>query len=85
MEKIDITKQLEYIEKVAKLNENNNLKYNILTMGCKLNENDSEKLCGMLEKMGYTKTEELKDADLVLINTCCVRENSEDKLFRKIR
>ena len=32
----------------------------ILTMGCQLNENDSEKLCGMLEKMGYTKTEKLK-------------------------
>ena len=53
-------------------------------MGCQLNENDSEKLCGMLEKMGYAKTENQTDADLVLFNTCCVRENAEDKLFGKL-
>ena len=53
-------------------------------MGCQLNENDSEKLCGMLEKMGYTKTENPKEADLCLFNTCCVRENAEDKLFGKL-
>ena len=53
----EINKQKEYIEKVKKINQNKNLKYSILTMGCQLNENDSEKLCGMLEKMGYTKTE----------------------------
>ena len=53
-------------------------------MGCQLNENDSEKLCGMLEKMGYTKTEKQNDADLSLFNTCCVRENAEDKLFGKL-
>ncbi|NLC87367.1 MAG: tRNA (N6-isopentenyl adenosine(37)-C2)-methylthiotransferase MiaB [Clostridiaceae bacterium] len=55
-----------------------------MTMGCQLNENDSEKLCGMLEKMNYIKTERMKDADLVLFNTCCVRENAEEKLFGKI-
>ena len=54
-------------------------------MGCQLNENDSEKLCGMLEEMGYTKTENTKEADIALINTCCVRENAEDRLFRKTR
>ena len=53
-------------------------------MGCQLNENDSEKLCGMLEKMGYDKTEDTKQADIVLFNTCCVRENAEDKLFGKL-
>ena len=80
----EIEKQKEYIEKVKKINENRNLKYNILTMGCQLNENDSEKLCGMLEEMGYTKTENPKEADLALFNTCCVRENAEDKLFGKL-
>ena len=67
-----------------KINQDKNLKYTILTMGCQLNENDSEKLCGMLEKMGYTKTEKQNDADLALFNTCCVRENAEDKLFGKL-
>ena len=76
--------QEEYIKKVKKINQDKNLKYTILTMGCQLNENDSEKLCGMLEKMGYTKTEKQNDADLALFNTCCVRENAEDKLFGKL-
>ena len=73
-----------YIEKVAKINEGKSLKYYILTMGCQLNENDSEKLCGMVEKMGYQPTENYKEADLVIFNTCCVRENAEDKLFGKL-
>ena len=53
-------------------------------MGCQLNENDSEKICGMIEKMGYNKTNTLEEADLVVFNTCCVRENAEDKLFGKL-
>ena len=82
--KQEIEKQKEYIEKVKEINKNSNLKYNILTMGCQLNENDLEKLCGMLEEMGYTKTDNLKEADIALFNTCCVRENAEDKLFGKL-
>ena len=84
MTKIDINEELEYIGKVNKINEGKNLKYNILTMGCQLNENDSEKICGMVEKMGYTKTEDILLADLVIYNTCCVRENAEEKLFGKL-
>ena len=80
----EIEKQKEYIKKVKGINENKSLKYSILTMGCQLNENDSEKLCGMLEEMGYTKTENQNEADLSLFNTCCVRENAEDKLFGKL-
>lgn len=80
----EIKLQEEYIKKVKKINQDKNLKYTILTMGCQLNENDSEKLCGILEKMGYTKTEKQNDADLALFNTCCVRENAEDKLFGKL-
>ncbi len=80
----EIEIQEQYIEKVKNINKGKNLKYTILTMGCQLNENDSEKLCGMLEKMGYTRTENQKEADLALFNTCCVRENAEDKLFGKL-
>ena len=81
---LNIDNELQYIEKVNKINNGKNLKYLILTMGCQLNENDSEKLCGMIEKMGYTKTENLQESDLVVFNTCCVRENAEDKLFGKL-
>ena len=84
MTKTDISEELEYIEKVSKINVGKNLKYNILTMGCQLNENDSEKICGMVEKMGYTKTDNILSADLVIYNTCCVRENAEEKLFGKL-
>ena len=84
VKKEEIQKQMEYIEKVNKINAGKVLNYYILTMGCQLNENDSEKLCGMIENMGYSKTEDLNEADLVLFNTCCVRENAEDKLFGKL-
>ncbi len=80
----EVIKQKEFIKKVKELNNAKNLKYYILTMGCQLNENDSEKLCGMIEEMGYTKTEQYQEADLVVFNTCCVRENAEDKLFGKL-
>lgn len=84
MEKIDIKNELEYIKKVKQINDGKNLKYHILTMGCQLNENDSEKICGMLEEMKYSKTEDITEADLVIYNTCCVRENAEEKLFGKL-
>ncbi len=80
----NVESNLEDIQKVAKINAGKNLKYSILTMGCQLNENDSEKLSGMIEKMQYTKTEDLSKADLIVFNTCCVRENAEDKLFGKL-
>ena len=80
----EIEKQKQYIEKVKKINNGKIQKYFILTMGCQLNENDSEKLCGMMEQMGYIQTEQYQEADLVLFNTCCVRENAEDKLFGKL-
>ena len=80
----EVNKQKEYIEKVKKINEGKELTYNILTLGCQLNENDSEKLCGMLEEMGYTKVDDVKKADICLFNTCCVRENAEERLLGKL-
>ncbi|MBQ7409827.1 MAG: tRNA (N6-isopentenyl adenosine(37)-C2)-methylthiotransferase MiaB [Clostridia bacterium] len=76
--------QEKFIELVNKENVGKNLKYSILTMGCQLNENDSEKIAGMLEKMQYQYIEDYKEADLIVFNTCCVRENAEERLFGKI-
>ncbi len=53
----------------------------ILTWGCQMNEEDSEKLFGMLEGMGYKKTEKREEADVIIFNTCCVRENAELKVY----
>ena len=80
----EIENQKKYIEKVAEQTKGKNLKYAIMTMGCQLNENDSEKISGMLEQMGYTRIEESEKADIVIFNTCCVRENAEERLFGKI-
>ena len=74
----------DYIKKVNELNKGLNLKYYILTMGCQLNENDSEKISGMLNEMNYHETFDMNDADLIIFNTCCVRENAEQKLFGKV-
>ncbi|MDU5107855.1 MULTISPECIES: tRNA (N6-isopentenyl adenosine(37)-C2)-methylthiotransferase MiaB [unclassified Clostridium] len=57
------------------------LKYYIETWGCQMNEEDSEKLSGMLKSIGYSKTDDLKEAGIIIYNTCCVRENAENKVF----
>ena len=77
-----IQMQDTYIKKIKELNKNQ--KYAILTMGCQLNENDSERISGMLEESGYTKTDDLSKANVIVFNTCCVRENAEDRLFGKL-
>ena len=80
----EIDEQKEYIKQVAIENAGKDLKYTILTMGCQLNENDSEKISGMLEEMGYSKTENFEEANITVLNTCCVRENAEERLFGKV-
>lgn len=55
--------------------------YIIKTFGCQMNEHDSEILAGMLEAKGYRSTEATGNADLVLLNTCCIRETAENKVF----
>ena len=50
-----------------------NKTYKIITYGCQMNENDSEKISGMLKEMGYTPTDDEKNAGVVVMNTCSVR------------
>ena len=78
----EIQNQYTYMEKIRALGEKR--KYCINTMGCKLNENDSEKISGMLAEMGYIETKKFEDANLVVFNTCCIRENAEEKVFGKL-
>ncbi len=59
-------------------------KLKILTYGCQMNVAESERMAGQLKKIGYALTENFSDADLILINTCCVRETAEDKINGKI-
>ena len=59
-------------------------KYLIETYGCQMNVHDSERMAGLLEQAGYEPTSDDLDADLVLINTCSVREKAEEKLFTRL-
>ncbi|MBR3383350.1 MAG: tRNA (N6-isopentenyl adenosine(37)-C2)-methylthiotransferase MiaB [Clostridia bacterium] len=59
-------------------------RYYIETYGCQMNEHDSETIAGMLERMGYEKAAEKSEADLILFNTCCIREHAEKRTFGNV-
>lgn len=59
-------------------------KLKLLTYGCQMNVADSERMAGLLKQIGYTLTDDADAADLILINTCCVRATAEDKVFGQI-
>lgn len=54
--------------------------YLIKTYGCQMNIHESEKIAGILEKLGYSETQEEKQADVIVFNTCCIRETAEAKI-----
>jgi len=56
-------------------------KYLIRTFGCQMNEHDSERIAGLLESDGYTPTERAGEAEVVVLNTCAVRENADNRLY----
>lgn len=56
-------------------------KYYVKTYGCQMNEHDSENIRAILEDMSFTKAESMESADLVLLNTCAIRENAHNKVF----
>lgn len=68
-------------EKIKAFNKNQPKAYFISTFGCQMNAHDSEKLAGMLLEMGYSPAGDEKSADIVVYNTCCVRENAENKVY----
>ena len=59
-------------------------KYLIETYGCQMNVHDSERMAGLLEAAGFEPTDADEDADLVVINTCSVREKAEEKLYTRL-
>jgi len=67
------------------------MKYYIKTFGCQMNVNDSEKMAGILQTLGYTPTENWEEADVILVNTCSVREKPDQKVlsalgeFKKVK
>ena len=90
IEEKEINLQKEYINKLKEYTENFRKRYkraphaNTETYGCQQNENDTERIRGVLSEAGYEFTDTAEDADLVIYNTCAVRENAELKIFGNI-
>ena len=59
-------------------------KYLVETFGCQMNQHDSERMAGLLEQAGYERTHDDRDADVIVINTCSVREKAEEKLYTRL-
>ncbi|HZO35531.1 MAG TPA: tRNA (N6-isopentenyl adenosine(37)-C2)-methylthiotransferase MiaB [Solirubrobacteraceae bacterium] len=58
--------------------------YHVTTFGCQMNEHDSERMKGMLESLGYSEAPERADADLILFNTCSIREKADERFIRHL-
>ena len=86
----ELKEQEDAIKKIRAVNDKyteetgKKKKYFILTMGCQMTAHDSEKLSFMLTDMGYEQTETENEADFILYNTCCVRENAEEKVYGRL-
>ena len=75
-------KEVEFLDaKNIKSNKFQNQKYFIRTYGCQMNVHDSEEIKGILENLGFNETEKLEEANIVVLNTCAIRENAHDKVF----
>lgn len=77
-------RQNDIIQILAQRIQGKDLKFCISTFGCQMNARDSEKIKGMLKKIGYIETDNEKEADFVIYNTCCVRENAELKIYGRL-
>ncbi len=72
--------EFDYIKRVKALIGDGDKSYYIDTYGCQMNAHDSESLAGILEIMGYVPAQAREEADIIVFNTCCVRENAENRI-----
>ena len=79
----EILRQREFM-RLVKAMDARPQSYHIVSMGCQMNERDSESIAGMLNEMGMTCESVREKADLILYNTCCVRENAENKALGNV-
>ena len=59
-------------------------KYYVVTYGCQMNVHESEKIAGLLRSVGYESAASQEEADVIVFNTCCIRENAENHAFGNI-
>ncbi len=79
----EMARQQEYIREIRELPQRPR-SYHVVTFGCQMNAHDSEKIAGMLTEMGMTEAKTREEADFVIFNTCCVRENAERKALGNV-
>ena len=79
----EMEKQRDYTQMICNL-PHRPRSYHVVTYGCQMNAHDSEKIAGMLEEMGLAEAENREDADFVIFNTCCVRENAERRALGNV-
>jgi len=82
-EKVVVNRDGLEMDEISK-NIGRDKKYFVRTYGCQGNEADGETIAGILEFIGYTRADDVEEADVILLNTCAVRENAEDKVFGEI-
>ena len=85
----DRSYQTNIVRNSVELTENqkilgNGLNYHVITYGCQANVRDGEVISGILEKMGYSYTEAFSQADIIILNTCAIRDNAEKKVLAHI-
>ncbi len=78
------TKYLKYELDDSFLNIGNGKTYKVITFGCQGNLSDSEKISGILIKIGFVEATDLDTADVIIYNTCCIRENAENRVFGEL-
>ena len=77
----EMARQKEITKSIKASNDGKTLYALVETFGCQQNVNDSQRIQGMLMEMGYSLTEDRKEADVIIFNTCAVRENAESRVF----
>ncbi|SFK59700.1 tRNA-2-methylthio-N6-dimethylallyladenosine synthase [Lachnospiraceae bacterium KH1T2] len=90
MNEAETKRQYEFMQKAAEILKKKEeargrkFSYFVQTFGCQMNERDSEKLAGILKKIGYEEAEKEEEADIVLYNTCTVRDNADQRVFGRL-
>ncbi len=78
----ELLRQREIMQEISR--QALRLRYHIVTLGCQMNARDSETIAGMFDEMGFSPVASREEADIVLYNTCCVRENAENKALGNV-
>ena len=79
----ELEEQQQYIEDIRTMADRPQT-YHVVTYGCQMNAHDSEKIAGMLQEMGLTEAKIRDEADFVIFNTCCVRDNAERRALGNV-